>query len=201
MREVTKILAEEQNVFVIDTSSEIAGNGDIPHPCIGYARRMMVPSLDMQVKTMIECVQNQTPSIMVIDEIGRPKEVEAARTSKNRGVRMIASAHGSVRSLIKNKEIRGLIGGLETVTLGDEEARAQMKIRGLKSLQKQTTVRAGPPIFDIIIELQRGKRHEWNVILNTAKAVDDILLGQMYNVQRRLRCANTGSIFIEKVKH
>jgi len=188
-------------VFVIDTSNEIAGHGNIPHTCIGSARRMMVESLEAQAGTMIECVQNHTPSIMVIDEIGRKEEVLAAQTSKNRGVRMIASAHGDMRSLLKNKDIRGLVGGLETVTLGDAEAKALQKKRGLKELQKQVTVRAGPPSFDIVVELKRGKLHEWNIILNSAKAVDDILLGDKYNVQKRVRCANTGRIFVEKVKH
>jgi len=201
VRECTNILSQEENVFVIDTSNEIAGYGNIPHTCIGSARRMMVESLAAQAGTMIECVQNHTPSIMVIDEIGRNQEVEAAQTSKNRGVRMIASAHGDMRSLLKNKDIRGLVGGLETVTLGDEEAKALQKKRGLKELQKQVTVRAGPPVFDIIVELQRGKLHEWNIILNSAKAVDDILLGEKYIVQKRVRCANTGRIVIEKVKH
>jgi len=201
VRECTKLLSQEENVFVIDTSNEIAGHGNIPHKCIGSARRMMVESLAAQAGTMIECVQNHTPSIMVIDEIGRKQEVEAAQTSKNRGVRMMASAHGDMRSLLKNKDIRGLVGGLETVTLGDEEAKALQKKLGLKVLQKQVTVRSGPPVFDIIVELQRGKLHEWNVILNSAEAVDDILLGEKYNVQKRVRCANTGRIFVEKVKH
>ena len=138
---------------------------------------------------------------MVIDEIGRKEEVSAAQTSKNRGVRMIASAHGDMKCLLKNKDIRGLVGGLETVTLGDAEAKALQKKRGLKELQKQVTVRAGPPSFDIVVELKRGKLHEWNIILNSAKAVDDILLGEKYNVQKRVRCANTGRIFVEKVKH
>jgi hypothetical protein len=86
VREVTRLLAERCNVCIVDTSNEIAGDGDIPHPCVGFARRMMVPSLDRQSAVMIECVQNHTPEVMVIDEIGRPTEVEAARTCKNRGV-------------------------------------------------------------------------------------------------------------------
>ena len=90
---------------------------------------------------------------------------------------MIASAHGDMKCLLKNKDIRGLVGGLETVTLGDAEAKALQKKRGLKKLQNQVTVRAGPPVFDIVVELQRGKLHEWNIILNSAKPVDDIFLG------------------------
>jgi len=91
----------------------------------------VVPSLDDQADVMVECVQNHTPEIMVIDEIGRPAEVEAARTCKQRGVRMIASAHGDLRKLVKNKQLRGLIGGVETVTLGDEAAKKEAKKNGM----------------------------------------------------------------------
>ena len=122
MRDAARLLAETNNTCIVDTSNEIAGDGDVPHDCVGMARRMMVPSLNEQAQVMIECVQNHTPTVMVIDEIGRPAEVEAARTCKQRGVRMIASAHGDLRSLINNKQLRGLIGGLETVTLGDAAA-------------------------------------------------------------------------------
>ena len=183
MRDVAKILSRKSNVFIVDTSNEIAGDGNIPHSCVGDARRMMVKSLPNQADTMIECVQNHTPEVMIIDEIGRKREVEAAQTSKNRGVRMIASAHGDLRSLIKNKDIRGLIGGLETVTLGDVEAKELQKKSGSKVLQKQLTTRAAAPIFEIIIELKRNRLHEWH-ITNAAKAVDDILLGEKYDIQK-----------------
>jgi stage III sporulation protein SpoIIIAA len=125
VREITRILAERYNVYVVDTSSEIAGFGDIPHPCIGHARRLMIPTVAKQSAVMIEAVQNHTPTVMVIDEIGRKTEVEAAQTCKNRGVRMIASAHGDLRKLIKNQQIRGVIGGIESVTLGDAAARIE----------------------------------------------------------------------------
>lgn len=201
VRDVTKILSQKSNVFVVDTSNEIAGDGNVPHPCVGDARRLMVKSLSSQADTMIECVQNHTPSVMVIDEIGRKREVEAAQTSKNRGVRMIASAHGDLRSLMKNKDIRGLIGGLETVTLGDGEAKDLQKKTGAKTLQKQLTTRAAVPIFDTIIELKRGRLNEWHVIPDAAKAVDDILLGEKYEIQKRLRCVNSGNIFVERIKN
>jgi len=125
VREATRRLAERSNVVVVDTSNEIAGDGMVPHACIGLARRMMVPSLDMQSAIMVECVQNHTPHVMVIDEIGRPKEVQAARTVKQRGVRMIASAHGDLRRLLKNKELSGLVGGVEHVMMGDTMAREE----------------------------------------------------------------------------
>lgn len=105
VREATRLLAMESNVCIVDTSNEIAGDGDVPHPCIGLARRMMVPSLDDQAAVMVECVQNHTPEVMVIDEIGRAAEVLAAQTCKQRGVRIIASAHGDLRKLVKNKQV------------------------------------------------------------------------------------------------
>ena len=97
VRGATELLAREKNVCIVDTSNEIAGDGAIPHSCVGYARRMMVKSLNDQANVMVECVQNHTPEVMVIDEIGRPLEVDAAMTCKQRGVRMIASAHGDLR--------------------------------------------------------------------------------------------------------
>ena len=180
----------------MDTSNEIAGDGDLPHPCIGNARRLMVQSLKDQASVMIECVQNHTPSIMVIDEIGRSAEVLAARTSKHRGVRMIASAHGNLRSLLKNKDLVGLIGGVETITLGDKEAEAEAARKGFKEKNKQKTQRAGAPIFEIIVELRRGMYHEWIITTDSGKAVDDILDRKKYIVQRRSRDADTGAFHV-----
>lgn len=201
VRDVAKLLSREKNVFIVDTSNEIAGDGNIAHLCVGDSRRMMVKSLSSQADTMIECVQNHTPSVMIIDEIGRKREVEAAQTSKNRGVRMIASAHGDLRSLIKNKDIRGLIGGLETVTLGDSEAKELQRKTGSKTFPKQLTTRAAAPIFEIIIELKRGRLNEWHIITDTATAVDGILRGEQYEIQKRMRCMSSGSIFVERIKN
>lgn len=168
VREVTRLLAERNNICIVDTSNEIAGDGDIVHPCVGFARRMMVPSLDKQSAVMIECVQNHTPHVMVIDEIGRSTEVEAARTCKNRGVRLIASAHGDLRKLIKNSKLRGLIGGVECVTLGDEQAKREAKRHYSQSISMTKTERAGAPTFDIIVELSRGEHNSWNIVTDTA---------------------------------
>lgn len=191
-------MSESENVFVVDTSNEIAGDGDLPHPCIGHARRLMVSSLKEQANVMIECVQNHTPSIMVIDEIGRSAEVAAAKTSKNRGIRMVASAHGDLRSLIKNGELRGLIGGLETVTLGDDEARKEAQRKGSAHINKQKTQRAGAPIFEVIIELRRGMYNEWIITNDSARAVDAILDGKKYKVQKRIRNPTNGSFFTKE---
>jgi hypothetical protein len=164
---------------------------------------MMVPSLDKQSAVMIECVQNHTPEVMVIDEIGRPQEVEAARTCKNRGVRMIASAHGDLRKLINNPQLRGLVGGIERVTIGDEQAKLEAKKRSHRqseggfSIQKTKSERAGPPIFEIILELKRGTNHECQIVFDSGDAVDKVLTGDTYPVQRRAYNIATGNIYLE----
>jgi len=191
VREVTRILSGHENVCVVDTSNEIAGDGNIRHHCIGYARRMMVNTLKDQADVMIQCVQNHTPTVMVIDEIGNPMEVEAARTCKQRGVRMIASAHGSLRKLIKNSKLSGLLGGFETVTLGDEQAKEEAKKKN-KIMSKLKRQRAGEPIFDMIVELSRAQRDEWTVVLDSASAVDDIIENGHYEAQIRRRKTDTG---------
>merc|ERR1711920_450885 len=145
------------------------GDGDIPHPCIGGARRIMVPSLSRQSAVMLECAKNHAPSVIVIDEIGRPTDVEGARAVKHRGVRMVAGAYGTLRTLIENRELRDLVGGVETVIVGNKE-----------SLQ-----RVGAPIFDVIIELTRGLYHEWRVVLDATSAVDAILRGERYSAEIR----------------
>jgi hypothetical protein len=245
VREVTRIVAQNRNVLIVDTSNEIAGDGDVPHSCVGLARRLQVRSLDSQGQVMIEGVQNHTPEVMVIDEIGRSSEVEAARTCKQRGVRIIASgdcllvlplllsclvsclvtgsepesnrfrlvpflpntissssAHGDLRKLIKNTQLRGLVGGIETVTLGDAQAKEEAMKRGLRpsaSLNKVKTQRAGTPIFDVIVELRRGELHEWRIISPCAKAVDMILEGSHYLAQQRTRNDTTGDLFLNLV--
>jgi stage III sporulation protein SpoIIIAA len=196
VREVARLLSEESNVCIVDTSNEIAGDGDTPHPCVGFARRLMVPSLDKQSSVMTECVQNHTPEVMIIDEIGRITEVDAAQTCKNRGVRLVASAHGDLRKLLKNPKLRGLVGGVQTTMLGDAMAALQAKKSG-GDFQKIKAERAGPPTFDMIVELSRGLHHEWKVVMNTAEAVDNILQGKQYAFQKRVRDAITGTIHME----
>lgn len=206
MRETTRLLAERANVCIVDTSNEIAGDGDVPHPCVGHARRMMVSSLDAQAAVMIECVQNHTPDIIVIDEIGRPNEAEAARTCRQRGVRLVASAHGDLRKLLKNPKLRALVGGVETVTLGDAQAKVEAKRHTHSSggdaavaagmISKLKAQRSGAPVFDVVVELRRGAHHEWRVILDVAEAVDAILDGKQYTAQRRTRDPTTGAMQI-----
>jgi stage III sporulation protein SpoIIIAA len=208
VREATRKLAEQNNVIVVDTSNEIAGDGMIPHACIGFARRMMVPSLDRQSAIMVECVQNHTPHVMVIDEIGRSSEVQAARTVKQRGVRVIASAHGDFRRLVKNKDLVGLVGGIEHVTMGDAMAKQEAKRKqhlasshDIKNrafqVSKTKAERGGEPTFEVIVEVQRRARHEWKVITDSAKAVDSILDGLNYKAQLRIRDPETGALKME----
>ena len=184
LRDATRILAETQNVCVVDKSNEIGGDGDVPHPCIGHARRLMVHELDKQADVMIECVQNHTPQCIVVDEIGRAKEVFAAETCKNRGVRMIATAHGDLRTLVENKALHKLIGGVETAAIGDAQARRESRLSG-KQFNKLRSQRAGRPIFDVVVELQSGIRNECRIVFNPGQAVDDILEGRRYKTHRR----------------
>lgn len=192
VREATRLLAEQNNVVVVDTSNEIAGDGHVPHECIGLARRMMVSDPEDQSAIMIETVQNHTPHVMVIDEIGRAREVAAARTVKQRGVRMIASAHGDLRSLISNRELNGLVGGSETVTVSDQLARQEAKQRGMRqpdAVRKQKTrqQRQTSPTFECIVEIKRGALHSWKVTTDSAAAVDAILADAPYQCEERTR--------------
>eukprot|EP01040_Poterioochromonas_malhamensis_P018451 gene18451-21556_t len=142
---------------------------------------MMVPDIDDQHRVMIECVQNHTPEVMIIDEIGRTKEVKAAQTCKQRGVRLIASAHGDLRSLLKNGELNGLLGGVVPVILGDVAANKT------KSGKKVIEQRGGAPIFDIIIEVIKGNYSAFRITTDSGKAVDLLLDGREGNAEYRER--------------
>ena len=213
VRNAANKLAELHNVIVVDTSNEIAGDGTIPHTCIGLARRMMVPSLDKQGEIMIECLQNHTPHVMVVDEIGRSKEVRAASTITQRGVRMLASAHGDLRSLLKNGDLNGLLGGIETVTIGDELAKEQAKkkqdnrnrnhgsdnVAAPLQISKTLAQRKSNPVFEIIVEVSRESRHEWRIVHDSKSAVDRILDGLSYPAEIRRRDPDTGAMWTRKV--
>jgi nucleoside-triphosphatase THEP1 len=171
LREIAKLLSDEfkRRVVIVDTSNEIAGDGDIPHPAVGRARRMQVPDRARQKETMIEAVQNHTPEVIIIDEIGTEEEALAARTIAERGVILVATAHGhTLENLIKNPVLADLAGGVQTVTLGDEEARR-------RATQKTILERAQKPTFDICIEIR--DRHTLAVYPDVAEAVDHLLRG------------------------
>ncbi|MFC2049863.1 R3H domain-containing nucleic acid-binding protein [Chloroflexota bacterium] len=171
LRETARVLADDfkKRVVVVDTSNEIAGDGDIPHPAIGHARRMQVPTPTMQHAVMIEAVENHMPEVIIIDEIGTNLEAEAARTIAERGVQLVGTAHGnSLENLMMNPTLSDLIGGIQTVTLGDEEARR-------RHTQKSVLERKAPPTFDIVVEIQERDR----VIVHpdVGQAVDAALHG------------------------
>ncbi len=171
LREISRLVADDlgKRVVVVDTSNEIAGDGDTPHPAIGRARRMQVPQPIYQKDIMIEAVENHTPEVIVVDEIGTEEEAQAARTIAERGVMLIATAHGNtLDNLIKNPVLSDLVGGVSSVTLGDDEA----KRRGC---QKTVLEREKQPTFDIVIEII--DRNTLAVYKNTAEAVDYILRG------------------------
>ena len=171
LREISRLVADElgKRVVVVDTSNEIAGDGDTPHPAIGHARRMQVRQPEFQKDIMIEAVENHTPEVIVVDEIGTEAEAQAARTIAERGVMLIATAHGtSLESLIKNPTLSDLVGGIQSVTLGDDEARRRASHKTVLEREKQ-------PTFDIVIEIL--DRNTLAVYKDTSEAVDYILRG------------------------
>nr|YP_010337979.1 hypothetical protein MW591_pgp051 [Timspurckia oligopyrenoides]UNJ17564.1 hypothetical protein [Timspurckia oligopyrenoides] len=179
IREIARILADEMDkrVVIIDTSNEIAGDGDIAHRSIGRARRMQVSKPELQHHVMIEAVENHMPEVIIIDEIGTELETFAARTIAERGVQLVGTAHGNyLESLIKNPTLSDLVGGVQYVTLGDEEA----KRRGT---QKSILERKTSPAFTIAIEIH--ERYCWIVHENVQNAVDQILNDTEPTVQVR----------------
>ena len=171
LREIARLMADDlaKRVVIVDTSNEIAGDGDTPHPAVGHARRMQVRQPEYQKDVMIEAVENHTPEVIVVDEIGTEAEAQAARTIAERGVMLIATAHGnSLESLIKNPTLSDLVGGIQSVTLGDDEAKR-------RSSQKTVLEREKQPTFDIVIEIL--DRNTLAVYKDTAEAVDYILRG------------------------
>ena len=179
LREITRVLADEleKRVVIIDTSNEIAGDGDIPHPAIGRARRMQVARPELQHQVMIEAVENHMPQVIVIDEIGTELEALAARTIAERGVQLIGTAHGNrIENLMKNPTLADLIGGIQAVTLGDEEARR-------RGSQKTVLERKAPPTFDIAIEMLEQQR--WVVHESVATTIDHLLRGLQPTLQIR----------------
>lgn len=191
LREAARVLAESKRVVIVDTSNEIGGDGDVPHPAVGRARRMQVAQPMLQHEVMIEAVENHNPEVIVIDEIGRELEAQAARTIAERGVQLIGTAHGqTLDNLLLNPTLSDLIGGIESVTLSDEEARR-------RGTQKTVLERRSPPTFDVLIELQT--RHRLIVHEDVAAAVDAHLRGRPLPVEMRYR-NDQGEIITESIK-
>jgi stage III sporulation protein SpoIIIAA len=190
LREAARVLAEKKRVVIVDTSNEIGGDGDIPHPAIGRARRMQVETPTLQHEVMIEAVENHNPEVIVIDEIGRELEALAARTIAERGVQLIGTAHGNtLGNLLMNPTLSDLVGGVESVTLSDEEARR-------RNTQKTILERRAPPTFDSLIEIEARQRL---IVHNSlAESVDALLRGRRPSqVERRYRDTD-GEIHVEQ---
>ncbi len=189
LREAARVLADgnapdrpRKRVVIVDTSNEIGGDGDIPHPAVGRARRMQVRQPNLQHEVMIEAVENHNPEVIVIDEIGRELEAEAARTIAERGVQLIGTAHGNtLDNLLLNPTLSDLVGGIESVTLSDEEARR-------RGTQKTVLERRAPPSFDVLIEIQ--ERQRLIVHHDVAMSVDNLLRGRPVETELRDRDEN-----------
>ncbi len=189
LREAARILAESKRVIIVDTSNEIGGDGDVPHPAVGKARRMQVAKPSLQHEVMIEAVENHNPEVIVIDEIGRELEAVAARTIAERGVQLIGTAHGkTLENLLLNPTLSDLVGGIESVTLSDEEARR-------RGTQKTVLERRAPPTFTVLIELQERDRLALHP--DVAAAVDAMVRGRPLLPEIRSRDAE-GNIRSEK---
>jgi stage III sporulation protein SpoIIIAA len=189
LREVARVLADNKRVVIVDTSNEIGGDGDIPHPAVGRARRMQVETPALQYEVMIEAVENHMPEVIVIDEIGRELEAVAARTIAERGVQLVGTAHGNtLDNLMQNPTLCDLVGGIQAVTLSDEEARR-------RGTQKTVLERKAPPTFDVVVEIQDW--HHLAVHHDVAKAVDAILRGRSLPAEIRYR-DEEGKVQIEE---
>jgi stage III sporulation protein SpoIIIAA len=188
LREAARVLADSKRVVIVDTSNEIGGDGDVPHPAVGRARRMQVAKPSLQHEVMIEAVENHNPEVIVIDEIGRELEAEAARTIAERGVQLVGTAHGNtLENLMLNPTLADLVGGIESVTLSDEEARR-------RGTQKTVLERRAPPTFDVLVEIQ--DREKLIVHHDVAVAVDALLRGRPKAPELRYRDA-LGEIHFE----
>lgn len=189
LREAARILAESKRVIIVDTSNEIGGDGDVPHPAVGKARRMQVREPMLQHEVMIEAVENHNPEVIVIDEIGRELEALAARTIAERGVQLIGTAHGNtLDNLLLNPTLSDLVGGIEAVTLSDEEARR-------RGTQKTVLERRAPPTFDVLIEIQN--RDRFAIHPDIMASVDALLRGFPLPPEIRMRDED-GQIKVEK---
>lgn len=192
LREVARVLADEydKRVIVVDTSNEIAGDGDIPHSGIGFARRMQVPEPSLQHAVMIEAVENHMPEVIIIDEIGTELEAYAARTIAERGVQLIGTAHGTtLENLLMNPTLSDLVGGIQTVTLSDEEARR-------RGTQKTVLERKAPPTFDVLIEIL--DYHRLAIHHDVAQTVDRMLRGTAPRPEIRVQTDSGGFEVVQR---
>ena len=179
IREIARVISDEmeERVIIVDTSNEIAGDSDIPHSGIGRARRMQVAATELQHQIMIEAVENHMPQVIIIDEIGTELEALAARTIAEKGVQLVGTTHGNcLENLIKNPPLSDLIGGIQYVTLSDDEA----KRRGT---QKSILERKAYPAFQLAIEI--NKQNSWTIHEDVKSSIDLLLRGNFTITQIR----------------
>ena len=194
IREMARLLADDlgKRVVIVDTSNEVGGDGDVPHPAIGGARRMQVPDPSQQHRVMVEAVENHMPEVVIVDEIGTEAEALACRSIAERGVQLVGTAHGQVlENLMKNPTLSDLVGGIASVTLGDDEARA-------RGTQKSVLERVAPPTFPLVIEMR--ERALW-VAHWTEDSVDALLHGKTPIVQVRSRAAGSKDVNVDEVRY
>lgn len=194
IREIARVLSDDlkKRVVIVDTSNEIGGDGDVPHPAIGGARRMQVADAANQHQVMVEAVENHMPEVVIVDEIGTEAEAAACRTIAERGVQLIGTAHGQLlENLIKNPTLTDLVGGVQSVTLGDDEAKS-------RGTQKSILERRGPPTFPIVLEMR--ERSLW-VAHWTEDSVDMLLQGKQPIVQVRQRDQDSGEVEVNEQEY
>lgn len=190
IREISRVLSDEgqKRVVIIDTANEIAGDSDIPHIGIGRARRMQVSKSENQHHVMKEAIENHMPQVIIVDEIGTELEALTARTMAEKGVQFIGTAHGnSLENLIKNPVLSELIGGIQSVTLSDDEARR-------RGTQKTVLERKTLPAFQVAIEL--NDKNFWTIHETLEDSIDNFLQGLQPKLQTRT-INNQGNIKIK----
>ena len=193
IRDVARYVSEKYRTIIVDSSSEISGYGDVPHASVGEARVMKIPESKNQEKIMIEAIQNHTPDILIIDEIGTTMEVLAAKDCSQRGIVLYASAHGSVKNLEKNQTVVGLVGGIQTVIMSDSQIEDQTK-----KVQRRLKYK---PIFDIIIELNKENKFEWKIYHDVQSLMDNILQEKSFEIEIRKYNPEKKKVEIRKEMH
>jgi stage III sporulation protein SpoIIIAA len=177
IRDLARYVSENSRTIIVDSSSEISGFGDVPHPSVGESRVMKIPLSKNQEKIMIEAIQNHTPDVLIIDEIGTQQEVFATKECSQRGILLYASAHGEVKNLEKNQTVVGLVGGIESVIMSDKNLGPSNE-----KVQRKLKYK---PIFDVIVEFNKENRCEWSVYHDVEKLMNNLLLGEQYEVEIR----------------
>jgi stage III sporulation protein SpoIIIAA len=192
IRDVARYISKTKRTIIVDSSSEISGFGDTPHPSIGDARVMKIPQKKNQEKIMIEAIQNHTPDVLIIDEIGNQNEVYATKECSQRGILLFASAHGEVKTLEKNQTVVGLVGGVESVIMSDKNI-----VDSKKKVQRRLMYK---PLFDVIVEFNRELQNQWLVYHDIEKMMNQILEGKEIEVEIRKYDLMNKELEIQKEK-